>query len=57
MGDGHVDGANLICGVHGRDDRLDTGISEYNNIETLPESKSESQPFYRVHICVGQQHS
>ena len=36
MSDGHVDGDNLICGVHGWDYRLDTGISEYNNSETLP---------------------
>ena len=25
MSDGHVDGDNLICGVHGWDYRLDTG--------------------------------
>jgi len=36
MSDGSVDGPNLICGVHGWDYRLDTGISEYNNKETLP---------------------
>ena len=36
MTDGHVDGDNLICGLHGWDYRLDTGISEYNNSETLP---------------------
>ncbi len=36
MADGHVDGDNIICGVHGWDYRLDTGISEYNNTETLP---------------------
>ncbi len=36
MADGHVDGNNLICGVHGWDYRLDTGISEYKNSETLP---------------------
>ena len=36
MSDGHVDGDNLICGVHGWDYRLDTGVSEYNNSETLP---------------------
>ena len=36
MSDGHVEGDNLICGVHGWDYRLDTGISEYNNSETLP---------------------
>jgi glutamate synthase domain-containing protein 2 len=35
MADGHVDGDNLICGLHGWDYRLDTGISEYNNSETL----------------------
>ncbi len=37
MADGHIDGDNLICGVHGWDYRLDTGISEYNNRETLPQ--------------------
>lgn len=36
MADGHVAGKNLICGVHGWDYRLDTGVSEYNNSETLP---------------------
>ncbi len=36
MSDGHVDGENLICGLHGWDYRLDTGVSEYNNSETLP---------------------
>jgi len=36
MSDGHVSGENLICGVHGWDYRLDTGISEYNNSEALP---------------------
>ncbi len=35
MSDGHVDGDNLICGVHGWDYRLDSGISEYNNSEIL----------------------
>jgi glutamate synthase domain-containing protein 2 len=35
MADGHVDGDNLICGVHGWDYRLDTGVSEYNNAEAL----------------------
>ncbi len=39
MADGHVEGDNLICGVHGWDYRLDTGISEYNNSETLPKFK------------------
>ncbi|MDJ0709058.1 MAG: glutamate synthase-related protein [Woeseiaceae bacterium] len=36
MADGYVDGDNLICGVHAWDYRLDTGVSEYNNSETLP---------------------
>ncbi len=36
MADGHIDGDNLICGVHGWDFRYDTGVSEYNNSETLP---------------------
>ena len=35
LADGHVDGENLICGVHGWDYRLDTGVSEYNNAEAL----------------------
>jgi len=35
MSDGHVDGDNLICGVHGWDYRVDTGVSEYNNKEVL----------------------
>ncbi|MEM8815052.1 MAG: glutamate synthase-related protein [Pseudomonadota bacterium] len=36
MSDGHIDGDNLICGVHGWDYRFDTGVSEYDNSETLP---------------------
>ncbi|MEL6823770.1 MAG: Rieske 2Fe-2S domain-containing protein, partial [Calditrichota bacterium] len=35
MADGHVDGDNLICGVHDWDYRLDTGVSEYDNHEVL----------------------
>ena len=35
MADGHIDGHNLICGVHGWDYRVDTGVSEYNNKEVL----------------------
>jgi len=35
LGDGHVEGDNLICGVHGWDYRIDTGISEYDNSEVL----------------------
>jgi glutamate synthase domain-containing protein 2 len=35
LADGHIDGPNLICGVHGWDYRYDTGVSEYNNDEAL----------------------
>lgn len=35
MSDGYVDGHNLICGLHGWDYRLDTGVSEYNSKEVL----------------------
>ncbi|NNL95116.1 MAG: Rieske 2Fe-2S domain-containing protein, partial [Xanthomonadales bacterium] len=40
MSDGFVDGENLICGLHGWDYRMDTGISEYDNSETLPRFNS-----------------
>lgn len=35
LADGHIEGQNLICGVHGWDYRYDSGISEYNNEERL----------------------
>jgi len=35
MADGHMEGHNLICGLHGWDYRYDTGVSEYNNKEVL----------------------
>ncbi len=35
LADGHVEGPNLICGLHGWDYRYDTGVSEYNNAEAL----------------------
>ncbi len=35
LADGHVDGENLICGVHGWDYRIDTGVSDYNPAECL----------------------
>jgi nitrite reductase/ring-hydroxylating ferredoxin subunit len=35
MVDGHLEGDNLICGVHGWDYCIDTGVSEYNNAEVL----------------------
>lgn len=35
LADGHIEGHNLICGVHFWDYRYDTGVSEYNNEEAL----------------------
>ena len=35
LSDGHVEGKNLICGVHGWDYRVSTGVSEYQNNEVL----------------------
>ena len=35
LADGHVVGSDLICGVHGWDYRLDSGVSSYNNSEAL----------------------
>ncbi len=48
MADGHIDGHNLICGVHGWDYRYDTGVSEYNNNEVLHKfsSKIEGNNLY-----------
>ena len=40
LSDGHVDGDNLICGLHNWDYRVDTGVSEYNNEEALRKFKS-----------------
>ena len=33
MADGHLNGDNLICGLHGWDYGIQTGISAYNNSE------------------------
>ena len=35
LADGHINGDNLICGVHNWDYRLDSGVSEYKNDEVL----------------------
>lgn len=43
MSDGHVDGENLICGVHGWDYRVDSGVSEYNNKEVLHKFSTKIQ--------------
>lgn len=36
LADGRVEGANLICGLHDWDYRLDSGVSAYSNAEALP---------------------
>lgn len=41
MSDGFIDGDNLICGLHGWDYRIDTGVSEYNNEEVLHKFTAE----------------
>jgi glutamate synthase domain-containing protein 2/nitrite reductase/ring-hydroxylating ferredoxin subunit len=40
LADGFVDGANLICGLHGWDYRVETGVSEYANDEVLARFES-----------------
>ncbi|MFT5352948.1 MAG: glutamate synthase domain-containing protein 2/nitrite reductase [Polyangiales bacterium] len=40
MSDGHVEGENLICGVHGWDYRIETGVSAYDNAEVLAKFQS-----------------
>jgi glutamate synthase domain-containing protein 2 len=35
LADGRVEGGNLVCGVHGYDFRLDTGVSDYNPAERI----------------------
>jgi len=35
LADGRVEGTNLVCGVHGWDYRLDTGVSAYNPAERI----------------------
>lgn len=40
MSDGHIEGENIICGLHGWDYRIETGVSEYNNKEVLHKFRS-----------------
>ncbi|MEL7486186.1 MAG: glutamate synthase-related protein [Pseudomonadota bacterium] len=40
LADGHVEGENLICGLHHWDYRFDTGVSSYNNAERLQKFSS-----------------
>jgi nitrite reductase/ring-hydroxylating ferredoxin subunit len=39
LADGHIDGQNIICGVHDWDFQFRTGVSEYNNEERLAKFK------------------
>ena len=41
LADGHINGHNLICGLHGWDYRYKSGVSEYNNDEALYKFKAE----------------
>ena len=52
MSDGHIEGDNLICGVHGWDYRMDTGVSEYNNKEALHKFTAH---FDNRFICVNKE--
>ena len=40
MADGHIDGDNLICGLHGWDYVFHTGVSSYDNSERLAKFSS-----------------
>ena len=44
MADGYIDRHNLICGVHSWDYRYDTGVSEYNNAESLNKISGVDRP-------------
>jgi glutamate synthase domain-containing protein 2/nitrite reductase/ring-hydroxylating ferredoxin subunit len=41
LADGYISSNNIICGLHGWDFRYDTGVSEYNNEESLYKFCSE----------------
>ena len=41
MSDGHIEGDDLICGLHGWDYRYDTGVSAYNDTELLHKFNSK----------------
>ncbi|MDF1700606.1 MAG: glutamate synthase-related protein [Planctomycetota bacterium] len=40
LADGHIQGEDVICGVHGWDFRFRTGVSAYDNKEALPTFKA-----------------
>jgi nitrite reductase/ring-hydroxylating ferredoxin subunit len=41
LADGHIQGDDLICGLHGWDYRIESGVSAYNNNEVLEKFVSE----------------
>jgi nitrite reductase/ring-hydroxylating ferredoxin subunit len=41
LADGHIQGDDLICGLHGWDYRIESGVSAYNNHEVLEKFPSE----------------
>ena len=40
LSDGRIEGDDLLCGLHGWDYRIDTGVSAYNNSEVLQKFSS-----------------
>lgn len=40
LADGTISGDDLLCGLHGWDYRIDTGVSAYNNAEVLAKFRS-----------------
>jgi glutamate synthase domain-containing protein 2/nitrite reductase/ring-hydroxylating ferredoxin subunit len=44
LSDGYVEDGNLICGLHHWDYRYDTGVSEYDNAESLKKFPSRIDP-------------
>ncbi|GAB5543495.1 MAG: glutamate synthase-related protein [Sandaracinaceae bacterium] len=44
MADGRIEGDNLICGLHGWDYRVDTGVSAYANDEILHKFDARIDP-------------
>jgi nitrite reductase/ring-hydroxylating ferredoxin subunit len=43
LADGSVEGDNLLCGLHGWDYRIQTGISEHNNHQVFHAQVLEAQ--------------
>ena len=41
LADGHIVGEDLICGLHGWDYRIESGVSAYNNAEALAQFSSK----------------